>query len=86
MKKIILAAFLFAALSATAQKTYNLDAPKEKKPKTEVEMIGTAERTADVALYKGQTYPVYKSSRGALFILYTNSKGNLTKKYLPKGI
>lgn len=79
MKKILFTAMLLAALSASAQKTYNLD-----KPKTETQVIGKAAKTEDVATYKGQSYPVYRSERGTLFIVYLNKNGNYSKKSIPK--
>lgn len=78
MKKLfITAALLFAMTTMTAQKNYDLDAPK-----TETQLIGKAEKTADTATYKDQNYTVYQSVKGKLFIVYINKKGNPAKKYI----
>lgn len=58
---------------------------KSQGAKTEIEIIGKAQKTADVAVYKGVNYPVYAGSRGGRFIVVATKSGSYTKKYLPKG-
>lgn len=73
MKNLIITAFLFLSLSMSAQTVYNLD---KKKDTT------SATKTADVAIYHGEKLPVYKSTRGKLFIYVVSKSGNRYKKYL----
>ena len=73
MKNLIITAFLLLSLSMSAQKVYNLD---KKKDTT------SATKTADVAIYHGEKLPVYKSTRGKLFIYVVSKSGNRYKKYL----
>ena len=69
--------FLFAIQTISAQEVYNLD-----KPKTEQELIGKAELTMNSAIYQKLSYPVYKTAKGKLFIVYINKKGVPAKKYI----
>jgi len=80
MKKLFTLLALFVVLSASAQKNYNLD---EKKPKTEAQLIGKADKTQNTATYQGKQHAVYTSPNGKLFIVYLNRKGNWSKKYIP---
>jgi hypothetical protein len=73
MKNLIITAFLFLSLSMSAQTVYNLD---KKKDTT------SATKTADVAIYHGEKLPVYRSTRGKLFIYVVSRTGNRYKKYL----
>lgn len=74
---------ILTTVSASAQK-YNFDTAA-KMPKTEAQTIGTKSvKTADKAVYKTISYPIYKSVNGKLFIVYKNSKGNYSKKYIPQ--
>lgn len=72
--------FILGSLCLNAQ-TYDLT---PKPFKTEQEAIGTAKKTTETATYKGVEYPVYIGSRGGKFIVYLNSKGHWSKKYIPK--
>ena len=72
-----LALTLVITVSASAQKVYNLDAPK-----TEKELIGKATATADKADYQGKTLSVYATEKGKQFVIYINKKGNPAKKYI----
>ena len=74
---LLLALLLFCIAVSYGQKTYNLDAPK-----TEAQLIGKATKTTDFAIYKTVKYPVYISTKGKMFIVYKNTKGNYSKKYL----
>lgn len=58
---------------------------KSQGAKTEIEIIGKAQKTADVAVFKGKNYPVYAGSRGGRFIVVATKSGSYSKKYLPKG-
>lgn len=81
MKKLIFLIIMFiGSLSMNAQ-AYDLT---PKPFATEQEAIGTAKKTTETALYKGVEYPVYIGSRGGKFIVYLNSKGHWSKKYIPK--
>lgn len=73
MKNLFITAFLFLSLSMSAQTVYNLD---KKKDTT------SATKTADVAIYHGEKLPVYRSTRGKLFIYVVSKSGNRYKKYL----
>jgi hypothetical protein len=73
MKNLIITAFLLLSLSMSAQKVYNLD---KKKDTT------SATKTTDVAIYHGEKLPVYRSTRGKLFIYVVSRTGNRYKKYL----
>ena len=75
MKKLIIATVLLFSLNSFSQQVYDLD-----KPKTEAQVIGKATKTEDKAIYQKQTYIVYKSTKGKLFIVYVNKKGNYSKK------
>lgn len=78
MKKLIIAAlFMLFTLTATAQKHYNLDAPK-----TEIQVIGKATATKDKATFHGKEQTVYQSAKGKLFIVVTSKKGTFYKKYI----
>lgn len=77
MKKLFLILLFLLTITVSAQEVFNLD-----KPKTEIELIGKAERTTNVAIYKSISYSVYQSAKGKLFIVYINKKGNPAKKYL----
>lgn len=57
---------------------------KSQDAKTEIEIIGKATKTADIAVYKGKNYPVYAGSRGGRFIVVSTKTGSYTKKYLPR--
>jgi len=74
MKNLIIIAFLFLSLSMSAQKVYNLDKKKDT--------ASTNVKTSDVAIYHGEKLPVYKSTRGKLFIYVVSKSGNKYKKYL----
>jgi len=64
----------------TTSQVYNLDI---KVPKTEVQQIGKAAKTADIAIYKEKKYPVYLSKKGKLFIIYPNKESTgYNKKYI----
>lgn len=43
-------------------------------------------KTSYTYTIKGDKYPVYKSSRGAYFILRTSKNGKEYKQYLPKDV
>ena len=58
---------------------------KAQGVKSEIEIIGKAIKTADVAIFKGKNYPVYAGSRGGRFIVVATKSGSFSKKYLPKG-
>ena len=73
MKNLFIIAFLFLSLSMSAQQVYNLD---KKKDTT------SAVKTSDVAIYHGVKMPVYKSTRGKLFIYVVSKSGNTYKKYI----
>ena len=73
MKKLFILSFLFLSLSMSAQQVYNLDKKKD---------TASAIKTNDVAIYHGEKLPVYKSSRGKLFIYVISKSGNKYKKYL----
>jgi hypothetical protein len=78
MRKLFLCLlFLIGIQTISAQEVYNLD-----KPKTEKELIGKAEATFNTAIYQKMTYPVYKTAKGKLFIVYINKKGFPAKKYI----
>lgn len=64
-------------------KVFNLDI---KVPKTETEQIGTAVKTDSTAIYKTTTYPVYKTEKGKLFIVYKNKNSGYSKKYIKSDI
>jgi hypothetical protein len=59
------------------QEIYDLD-----KPKTEQQLIGKSVKTKDIAIYKTVKYPVYKTEKGKLFIVFLNKKGTYSKKYV----
>jgi len=64
----------------TTSQVYNLDV---KVPKTEMQQIGKATKTADIATYKEKKYPVYLSKKGKLFIVYPNKNNTgYNKKYI----
>lgn len=81
MYKLITLISILLSTLMYSQKVYDLDI---KTPKTFEELVGSSEETKDKAVYKGNTYTVYKSKTGKLFIVYMNKKGNYTKKYIPK--
>lgn len=70
----IIAALFFISLTGFSQEVYNLD----KKRDT----ASTATKTADVAIYHGETLPVYKSKNNKLFIYVISKSGNKYKKYI----
>lgn len=72
---------LFAVLTANAQRTYNLDT-LSSKPKTEQDLKTKATLTQDTAIYKGESYPIYLSSKGKKFIIVLSKKGNYYRKYI----
>ena len=62
----------------------NASAKSQGATKTEIEIIGKAQKTADVAVFKGKNYPVYAGSRGGRFIVVATKSGSYSKKYLPR--
>lgn len=75
MKNLFIIAFFFLSFSMSSQTIYNLD---KKKDTTSSSAI----KTADIAVYHGNKLPVYKSTRGKLFIYVISKSGNTYKKYL----
>lgn len=85
MKKfiIIIAILITASVSLSAQTQYHIEkgvlvegtAKKKAKKQT---------KTLDTVTIKGKVYPIYKGSRGGLFIVRTSKKGNTYKQYLKK--
>jgi hypothetical protein len=73
IKKITLVALLMGSMMFAQQKVYNLD----KK-----DSVANYKTTGDVAVYKGETCPVYISKNGKLFIFVISKNGNKYKKYL----
>lgn len=73
MKNLFIIAFLFLSLSMSSQTIYNLDKKKD---------TASATKTADIAIYHGTKLPVYKSTRGKLFIYVVSKSGKTYKKYL----
>lgn len=64
---------------------YSFDtSTKSQGAKTETEIIGKAQKTADVAMFKGVKYPVYAGARGGRFIVVATKSGSYSKKYLPR--
>jgi len=80
MKTVIILVFLFVG-QLHAQQIVDLDV-LDKTPKTEQQLIGKSVKTADQARFKGKLFPIYTSVNGKQFIVYQNSRGNWTKKYL----
>ena len=74
-------------ISATAKlpnlkTTYDLD---KKQPKDKEQQIGTSVITTSNAIYKKESYPVYSTAKGKLFIVYPNKeRTGYSKKYIPK--
>lgn len=64
---------------------FDTKSAKSQGAKSERDIIGKAQKTADVAVYKGVNYPVYAGSRGGRFIVVATKSGSFSKKYLPKG-
>ena len=64
---------------------FDTKSTKAQGAKSEQEIIGKAQKTADIAVYKGVNYPVYAGSRGGRFIVIATKTGSYSKKYLPKG-
>ena len=61
-------------------KIFNLDV---KKPKTQAEQLVKSTITSNKAIYKKNTYPVYQTSKGKLFIVYPNKDNTgYNKKYI----
>jgi hypothetical protein len=86
MKKLFIICILLILVNTfccSGQITYNLDVVA-KEPKTEQQLIGKSQFTGDFGILRGKTYPVYLSVNNKLFIVYQNSKGNWTKKYLTR--
>ena len=83
MKNILLIAILFIYGIGYSQQHYDLNTPNTSSKKlTYEQMIGKSVKSKDTAKYKDTIYPVYTSTRGNKFIVYKNSKGNYTKKYI----
>jgi hypothetical protein len=77
MKKLFCILILLASFTVSSQEIYNLD-----KPKTEQDLIKTATKTNDLAIYKGKQSTVYQSKNGKLFIIVESKNGKLYKKYI----
>lgn len=56
---------------------YDFDANKKARTDAPAKVVGNAK-------YNGKEYPMYQSSRGALYIMIVSKNGKPYKKYLPK--
>ncbi len=81
MKTLLTFLLLFFINIISAQQTYTIN-KETKLPKTEQQLIGTAQQTQDNARYNNTLYPVYKSTRGKLFFIYKNKNNNYSKRYI----
>lgn len=90
MKNILILAALALSLTASAQTSTKQEKPAlviNESTKTidldATEVAQTQKATGYTASYKGQTYPVYESAKGKLFIYMKSKKtGKEYKKYL----
>jgi hypothetical protein len=74
MKNLLICLLLIVSSQTFAQsKVYNLDKKADSVSYT---------KTKDIAIYHGETLPVYMSKNGKLFIIVTSKKGNQYKKYI----
>ena len=61
-------------------KVFDLDV---KIPKTQSQQIGKSSKTSNTAIYKKESYPVYQTTKGKLFIVYPNKDNTgYNKKYI----
>ena len=66
--------------SIPTNKVFNLDI---KTPKTQSQQIGKGTITSNKAIYKKDSYPVYQTEKGKLFIVYPNKDNTgYNKKYI----
>lgn len=79
MKHIFITLFIFLSISfSTCAEVFKT--PSSKSAKTDSTTIHVYE-------IKGQSYPIYKSTRGKYYIWRTSKKtGKQYKQYLPKNI
>ena len=89
MKQLLMLILLVVpgALGCAAQTTYTTNANGELVQvatiKTEAEVIGNAQPTGQkFKATNGETYDVYQSSKGRLFIVRESKTGNHYKQYL----
>lgn len=68
---------LQGAIAQTAAKAQGTYYEFDAKTNAPAKVVGSAK-------YGGKEYPMYQSSRGALYILIVSKAGKTYKKYLPK--